>query len=534
MMPNRLIALALIVSTTLFAAESTIAQQATPPAAAQQQKPQPVTAPQSAPQPLPAPPVMEPPAAKPAPAAKTARRDGTATIQRQLHVDMSGGELLELPRPAASVFIADPTIADVQAPAGASIIVFGKKPGSTTLFALDDNGKAIAKVQVVVSYGVAELQNLVRQEVPSGTLSVSATPTGIILSGQVPNAEDAEKARAAAARYVGDKQELVNQVQVSGPVQVNLRVRVAEVQRQITKQLGFNWETVVSPGAFSFGLATGRNAFLAGGQKLAPTNFDIDNVLGRAQPLTQGAPIPGSLFGNFNSNRATVNTLIDALADEGLITVLAEPNLTAVSGQTASFLAGGEFPIPVAQNNSSNGVTITIEFKQFGVSLDFVPTVMGSDHISLKVRPEVSQLSSQGAITLSQITIPALSVRRAETTVELGSGDSFAIAGLIQNNLQMDLNKYPGLGDLPILGPLFRSSSFQRNESELVIIVTPYIVRPANAQALKLPTDGLAPASDLERIFLGRLNRNSGESGTVNPIGVGGARLQGDPGFIIN
>jgi pilus assembly protein CpaC len=528
MMPNRLIAIALIVSTALFASESTIAQQATPSTAAQQQKPPP----------LPVPPPAEAPQAKPVPPSqpqiKTARRDDMPTIQRVLHVDMSGGELLELPRPAASVFIADPAIADVQAPAGASIIVFGKKPGATTLFALDDNGKAIAKVQVVVSYGLAELQNLVRQEVPAGTVSVSSTPTGIILSGQVPTADDAEKARAAAARYVGDKQELINQVQVSGPMQVNLRVRVAEVQRQITKQLGFNWETVVSPGAFSFGLATGRNAFLAGGQKLSPTNFDIDNVLARAQPLTQGAPLPGSLFGNFNSKRATVNTLIDALADEGLITILAEPNLTAVSGQTASFLAGGEFPIPVAQNNSSNGITITIEFKQFGVSLDFVPTVMGSDHISLKVRPEVSQLSSQGAITLSQITVPALSVRRAETTVELGSGDSFAIAGLIQNNTAMDLNKYPGLGDLPILGPLFRSTNFQRNESELVIIVTPYLVRPANAQALKLPTDGLAPASDLERIFLGRLNRNSGEAGAVNPIGVGGARLRGDSGFIIN
>lgn len=531
MMPNRLIAFALIVSAALFVSERSVAQQqAAPPAAAQQQKPQPIA-------PAPLPPLTAPEQKPPRPAtppAKVTHRDEPAVIQRQLHVEMSSGELLELPRPAASVFIADPTIADVQAPAGTSIIVFGKKPGSTTLFALDDAGKPIAKVQIQVSYELAELQNLVRQEVPNGSVSMSSTPTAIVLSGQVPTAEDAEKARAAAARYIGDKQELINQMQVSGPVQVNLRVRVAEVQRQITKQLGFNWETVVSPGAFSFGLATGRNAFLAGGQKLAPTGFDIDNVLSRASPLTQGVAAPGSLFGNLNTNRATVNTLVDALADEGLITILAEPNLTAVSGQTASFLAGGEFPIPVAQNNSANGTTITIEFKQFGVSLDFVPTVMGSDHISLKVRPEVSQLSQNGAIALSQITIPALSVRRAETTVELGSGDSFAIAGLIQNNTLTDLNKYPGLGDLPVLGPLFRSTNFQRNESELVIIVTPYIVRPANAQAMKLPTDGLAPASDLERIFLGRLNRASGQTGAVNPIGIGGARLQGDPGFIIN
>jgi pilus assembly protein CpaC len=310
-------------------------------------------------------------------------------------------------------------------------------------------------------------------------------------------------------------------------------VRVAEVSRQITKQLGFNWEAIVSPGNFSFGLATGRNAFLGGGATLFPTDFDIDRVISRAPSPANVTAIPGSLFGNFQSRRATVNTLIDALADQGLITVLAEPNLTAISGQTASFLAGGEFPIPVQQSGSANGA-ITIEFKQFGVSLAFVPTVLANDHISIKVRPEVSQLSSQGAITLDNITVPALTVRRAETTVELGSGDSFAIAGLIQNNTNTDLNKFPGLGDLPVLGPLFRSTSFQRNESELVIIVTPFVVRPANAQALGLPTDGFQPASDLERIFLERFNKPGAAASGASQIGITGERLRGDAGLIVN
>ncbi|MDB5366084.1 MAG: hypothetical protein JWM77_2011 [Rhodospirillales bacterium] len=451
---------------------------------------------------------------------------------RQIHVQMSSGELIELQRPAAHVFVADPAIADVQVPSGNSVIVFGKKPGTTTLFALDAEGKQLAKTQIIVSYEVGELQNIVRQEVPNGTVNIASTPRGMVLSGVVPDAAAAERARAAAARYIGDKEGLVNQLQISGPQQVNLRVRVAEVSRQITKQLGFNWQAVVSPGAFSFGLATGRNAFRAGGAQLHPTDFDIDNVITRATPLTQGAATPGSFFGNLQTRRATVNSVIDALAEEGLITILAEPNLTAISGQTASFLAGGEFPIPVAQSGAGNTTTITIEFKQFGVSLDFVPTVLSSDRISMRVRPEVSQLSTQGAITLSSITIPALSVRRAETTVELGSGDSFAIAGLIQNTTTSDLSKYPGLGDVPILGSLFRSTNFQRNETELVIIVTPYVVRPASAQSMLLPTDGLAPASDIERIFLGRLNRVSGGTGTVNAIGVNGVRLQGDAGFI--
>jgi len=518
MISYRFIAILFAAAASTGALAQVATQQAAPPTAlaAMQQKPLPIAA-SVLPQPA------EPGRPQPAIQKAARRTDAQPAGMRQIRVEMSGGELIELARPAANVFIADPTIADVQAPSGNSIIVFGKKPGTTSLFALDAEGKPLAKMQVVVTYAVAELQHVIQQAVPNGRVNLSSTPTGIVLSGLVPSAEDAEKAREAASRFIGDKEELINQLEISGPQQVNLRVRVAEVQRQVTKQLGFNWDTFVEPGKFTFGLATGRS-FLTGG----------GNIFSRANPLNQGSATPGSIFGNLNTNRAQVNTLIDALAEEGLITILAEPNLTAVSGQTASFLAGGEFPIPVAQAGASNSTTITIEFKQFGVSLDFIPTVLSGDRISLRVRPEVSQLSNQGAITLTNLTIPALSVRRAETTVELGSGDSFAIAGLIQNNTATDLNKYPGLGDLPVLGPLFRSTNFQRNESELVIIVTPYVVRPANAQAMRLPTDGLFPASDLERIFLGRLNRARGQTGAVNEIGVGGARLQGDAGFIIN
>jgi pilus assembly protein CpaC len=447
------------------------------------------------------------------------------TQPNRIRVEMSGGELIELPRPAANVFIADSTIADVQAPSGNSIFVFGKKPGTTMLFALDANGKQIMRTQVVVSYNVSELGNILRQEVPDATVSVTSTPSGIVLTGVVPNAEAAEKVRAAAARHLNDKDELVNQLQVTGPQQVNLRVRVAEVSRQVTKQLGFNWESVVAPGSFAFGLATGRPAFLAGGAQLnSPGGLNINNLLTRAAPLTQGAALPGSFFGNLQTNRASVNSLIDALAEEGLVTVLAEPNLTAITGQSASFLAGGEFPIPVAQSGANNA--ITIEFKQFGVSLDFVPTVLANNLISIKVRPEVSELSQQGAITLNNITVPAITVRRAETTVELGSGDSFAIAGLLQDSVTQNVSALPFLGELPVLGALFRSDSFQRNETELVIIVTPFIVRPTrDPAALHRPDENYVPPTDLERILL---LRQVGQTTPVQPM-----RIPGAAGFIV-
>jgi pilus assembly protein CpaC len=352
------------------------------------------------------------------------------------------------------------------------------------------------------------------------------------MTGTVPTDDAADKLRSAVKRYLGEGQELVNRVVVSGPAQVNLRVRVAEVQRSVTKQLGFNWQAVVSTGSFAFGLATGTPSFIGGGMPLHPPPA-IQNLITPINPINSSSVAPNQAFANLNTSRATVNSLIDALAEEGLVTILAEPNLTATSGQVASFLAGGEFPIPVAQTGTGAGANaaITIEFKQFGVSLDFVPTVVSSDRISIKVRPEVSELSTNGAITENGLTIPAISVRRAETTIQLGSGQSFAIAGLIQNGTNTDINKFPGLGDVPVLGALFRDTNFQHNETELVIIVTPYIVNPvSDGASLKTPTDGLAPSNDIDRILLQRLIKGS-PPGTAPPPPIG-AKLHGEAGFI--
>jgi pilus assembly protein CpaC len=462
-----------------------------------------------------------------------------------LKVTVSSGQMLQLPRPARSVFIADPSIADVQVPAKDIVIVFGRKPGETSLFIIGDDEKPVSSYQVVVGYDLSDVDRLVRQDVPGASVNVKSTPTGAIVTGTVPNADAAAELSADLKRYIPKEDEVVNQVRVSGAQQVNLRVRVAEVQRTVTKSLGINWQAVSAPGSFVFGIQSGTAQYLQGGVAAAMPPVGTLSITGAdtyfMQPSTGlpvgTAPVPPNVaFGALATKRASVNSIIDALADEGLLTVLAEPNLTATSGQTASFLAGGEFPIPISSNAGGVGSvpTVTIEFKQFGVSLNFVPTILSSDHISLKVAPEVSQLDPSIGVGLvgAVSTIPGLIVRRAETTVDLGSGQSFAIAGLIENSTATDVNKYPGLGDLPVLGPLFRSSSFQSSQSELVIIVTPYIVRPVSeGVSMKAPTDGFAPASDVERIFYERLTKPN-VPGAATELGVGGMRLHGDAGFI--
>ena len=293
-----------------------------------------------------------------------------------------------------------------------------------------------------------------------------------------------------------------------------MRVRVAEVSRNIDRRLGVNWGSLFNSGSLAVGVLTGRPAMNGFG------NFNT----------ASSAAAYGGIGAGYRGGQVNVSALIDALDQEGLATILAEPNLTASSGETANFLAGGEFPIPVPQGSQN----VTIEYKRFGVSVDFTPTVLDGNRISIKVRPEVSQLTAVGDLKMNGVEIPALTVRRAETTVEMGSGESFAIAGLFQNSGTNQLTALPGLGEVPILGALFRSSSFQRNESELVIIVTPILVRPvARPEELRVPTDGMRFANDIERILGGRLTAAAPRS---NPQAVNTAampRLRGAAGLIL-
>lgn len=370
-------------------------------------------------------------------------------------IELNEGQLLRLDRAMASVFIANPAIADVSAKSSRMLYLFGKSVGTTTLFALDANDNVIANVTVTVNHNLSQLQIALDRLVPNGVISTLSIDGAIVLSGMVETASEAENARRLASRFVGEGGEVINRLAVTASNQVNLRVRIVEVSREIVNQFGLNWDVFVD-GGFQFGL-----------QSLPPV-----------------AGI-NTLFGSGSIGDASIDVLIDALAEDSLVTILAEPNLTAVSGETASFLAGGEFPIPVDQDDEG----ITIEFKEFGVSLAFTPTLTGRSRISMRVRPEVSQLSTAAQIIANGISIPSLTTRRAETTVELASGQSFAIAGLILDNSRQDATKIPGLGDLPILGALFQSDRFQRNETELVIIVTPYIVRPVNPDELRTPLD---------------------------------------------
>jgi len=458
-----------------------------------------------------------PPAATPAPAPPAP--DAVSQIPasgKPIVIESGKGTLIRLSQPAATVFIANPDIADVQVKSPSLIYVSGKMPGETVVYAVDSNDQVLLHAPVRVDHDLARVRESLHALMPGENIGVTSVDKNLILNGDVTTASRAEKARALAASVAVKDSNVLNQLSVSTPNQVNLRVKVAEVNRTALKALRFNWS-----GSWS-NTRLDHSTF----------NFQTNN------PTTNQAILDENLFqyGFAVPGQGSIQAQLDALAQEGLITTLAEPNLTATSGQTASFLAGGEFPVPVAAATGTTGTpTITIEFKQFGVSLDFIPTIIDADHISLRVRPEVSQLTTTGAvsvpITATQIvTIPALTVRRAETTVDLASGQSFALGGLLQNTTEQDLSKIPWLGDIPILGQLFRSNLFQHNETELVIIVTPYLVQPSNV-ALSAPTDGFILPHDAQRIATSDTYRQTLPAPAKGPVPAGGIGLIGPAGF---
>jgi pilus assembly protein CpaC len=342
--------------------------------------------------------------------------------------------------------------------------------------------------------------------------SIQATPMNnlVLLTGTVASPTDVEEAQRLVQAYVGEGTQVISRLRSAVPLQVTLKVRIAEINRTLLKKIGVNLLSSDNTSGFQFGIAQGTSIDPTSGKVSIP---DIGSVLvGR-----------GKLFGL---------DLIGALnlaESDGLVTTLAEPNLTALSGETASFLAGGEFPIPVSQALNS----ITIEYKQYGVGLAFTPIVLADGRISMRVRPEVSELSNEGAVKLNDYIVPALTTRRAETTVELGSGQSFMIGGLLRNRNINNVDKAPFLGDLPILGALFRSTSFRRDETELVIIVTPYLVRPVSGR-LALPIDGYRAPTDVEQTIQGQTfvgpKGAAAAPATAGP-GLGAAAAAATPGF---
>jgi pilus assembly protein CpaC len=409
----------------------------------------------------------------------------TVRATRTIQIDVAGGELLKFGEDVGTVFVADPSIADIQAPSPASIFLFGKKSGRTSLFALRKDGTPLVSYTVDVHFPAAELQQLLNADA-GGAAHLAYTSQGAVLTGSVPDAGTADRIVQTAQKTLGGVP-VVNHLQVTGPVQVNLRVRVAEVDRTVSRQLGFNWNLVGQAGSVAIGLQTG-------------------NLAGAAAGSTALQSAVNNIFGTVASSRVNGATVIDAMASEGLVSMLAEPNLTAESGATATFLAGGEIPIPIGQGLGATSV----QYKQFGVSISFTPTVLATGHINMKISPEVSSLDTANSVqfaasSTATTTLPALTTRRAETTVDLASGQSFAVAGLIQNNDSNVIQKIPAVGDLPVVGALFRSSQFQRNQTELVIIVTPYVVHPTGPATPPDDTNSYVRVpSDADTLVYGR------------------------------
>lgn len=416
------------------------------------------------------------------------------TAVKPLAISVDHGVNLTLDSPASSVFIANPDIADVQVLSPTTIMIFGKRTGETSFIATDSNGRTLDQRTVSVTQDLSSLRHELDAAFPGNKIRAASLPNGIVLTGEAKDPAVVADAYKMAMRYIPAGGDIVNRIQVAGSNQIQIRVRFAEVQRNIDNTLGFNWQNLANvAGGLTLGIATGSTTYATGNGV-----FNVGTTTGLfPRPNNSTLSTANDVLGfSYNGKRYSLNGMIDALEQDGLITILAEPTLTAMSGETANFLAGGEFPIPIPQGNN----TISIEFKNYGVSLAFTPTLVGENRVSLHVKPEVSELTTVGAITLDNIAVPAITTRRAETTVEVASGQSFAMAGLLDNSQSQTVNKFPLLGDLPIIGALFRSNQFKNGQTELVIIITPYIVRPSNTQ-LALPTDGLAPPSEKERLF---------------------------------
>ena len=430
-----------------------------------------------------------------------------------VQVNTGRGRLVTLSRPMSDLFVADDSVADVQVRSPTQLYIFGKKPGETTISATARGGGVVYASTVRVGNNFDSIGAMLALAMPEA--KIVATPMNglVLLTGTVPAPADAAEAERLVQAYVGDATKVLSRLRSAMPLQVNLQVRIAEVNRNFIKNIGNNLTTRADRGSgFKFSIGSGRQG------EITTVPGDLtDRKTITASGLFPGdtlykLPAPGSsgstlnLFGHLLG--MDVLSALDLGETVGQVTTLATPNLTAISGETGSFLAGGEIPIPLAQGLGA----VTVEFKQYGVSLSYTPIVLADGRISLRVRPEVSQLDYSNAVTLGGTRVPGITTRRTETTVELGSGQSMMISGLLSNIHNNSYDKTPGLGDVPILGALLRSNQFQRNESELVIVITPYLVKPVDSlNQIALPTDGYRAPTDVQRVLLGDLADGSKE-----------------------
>ena len=444
-------------------------------------------------------------------AAPAAAQPVAARPSETLNLSQGTGTLVRLSAPMSDVFVANDQIADVQVRSASQLYVFGKRSGETTIYATTKSGRVVYAATIRVGSNTGSLDEMMRLAMPDAAVQVTPMNNLVLLTGTVASPGDVEEAQRLVQAYVGTGTQVVSRLRSATPLQVALRVKIAEVNRSLLKEVGFN---LLASGDNGFSISQGEGIFVppAGQAAVAGTYGAI-----LRSPIGTTIGLAKNFLGLDLISR------LKLAETDGLVTTLAEPTLTALSGETASFLAGGEFPVPISQSLGS----VTIEYKQYGVGLAFTPFVLADGRISMRVRPEVSELSAEGSIRLNGFNVPALTTRRAETTVELGSGQSFMIAGLLRNTNTNNIDKAPFLGDIPILGALFRSTSYRRQETELVIIVTPYLVRPVSGQ-LAAPTDGYRAPTDTQRIF-----GNKTYSGTSAPAAAAPApgAASAAPGF---
>ena len=422
--------------------------------------------------------------------------DGT----RHISIALNKSIVVRLPVAARDVLIGNPAIVEAVVRTQNTAYLFAKTVGQTNAFFFDANGRQILSLDIDVSHDTKSLGDLIERTIPGSHVTVDSVGDNIILNGVAANAAEARLAFDLAAKFTGDDKKVLSNINVTGKDQVMLRVRIAEVQRDVLKNLGVHLDQLM---------------FKAG--KLALT-------ASTANPLVASG-VGGILTGTFNSKDLNVKATVQALENDGLLRTLAEPTLTAISGESAKFLAGGEIPYRSCTGTAGVDLSCSIAFKPFGVGLGFSPVVLSEGRISLRIKTEVSELSQEGSVDGN----PALKVRRAETTIELPSGGSMILAGLIQEHSKQTISGTPGLKDLPVLGTLFRSREFQANQTELVVIVTPFVVSPVNDKQLVTPLDRLNVATDRQTILFGRLNKVYGVAGDA-PKGV---IYHGNVGFIV-
>lgn len=472
-----------------------------------------------------------------------------------LNVPVHRSALLTLNTPMTEVLVADPKIADVHAHNATHLTVVGKQVGQTNIRIFNEKGQPVRSMEVAVGYDLPAIRQALKQYLPDEILAVDMLGSSIVLSGNVSSASTADKAVSITRNFMtelggapaapadnegggeggGAPDEkgpnIINMMQVTSGQQVMLRVRVGEINRTALKTLGIDLNYVAN-GAGSTAVTLGTGGGIA--SLVAPAGGDVVSpgvfLLPGGQTPTNTRGVLGGRWQPDGPNGTTVAGMLRALETDGLFKVLAEPNLVAISGEEAEFLAGGEIPIPVVQGGVGGNNSITVQYKPFGVAVKFTPFVLSENRIRMSVQPEVSEISNINPTRVSGFDIPSINTRRARTTVELAPGESFMIAGLIKDQMDSSVEQLPGVKELPILGALFRSTSFQRNETELVIAVTPYIVDPLKNSDVKLPTDDFRPASQVETFFFGALGSLSGRAGVIART----PGLEGPIGFMVD